>query len=418
MSDTHSPDGTTRIQAPLGPDGARLVLFTAPDTNTLRQHLVETWAHTTLLPGPRHHSIDTAAPDRVRAACVVQDHSQLVRAAQKISRWLDEGHAVRFDVRSGTFLHTHAGTAPRIGLLFPGQAVPYEPDGGAWARQLPFAAARYPDAPSATTGPGRDTSVDQPAIITASLTGLNLLEQLGIQAVAAVGHSLGELGALHWAGAMTEQTLLRTAAVRGQRMQQLGVPGVMANLSCPPETARDFTDGQQAWVACENSPDHTVVAGTTTGMTEICHQAGATGIEMTPLPVSRAFHTPLVAEAAEAFAHDLAALHLSESTQPVYSTVTGDRLGSGTDLKRLLSEQITAPVRFTSAVRAADNSVDLWIEVGPGRALSKLLGRFTTTPVVSTDSTGADLDGLFHTLAALHCSGFQPHPAALDLEPV
>ncbi|MFQ5571299.1 MAG: SDR family NAD(P)-dependent oxidoreductase, partial [Rhodothermales bacterium] len=86
------------------------------------------------------------------------------------------------------------------------------------------------------------------------------------------------------------------------------------------------------------------------------------------------------------------------------STITGKPLASNEDLAALLREQVTSPVRFTEAIRAAQE-LDLWIEVGPGRILTRLVSGFTQTPVMATDAAGPSLNGLLQAVGAAYVLG-------------
>jgi enediyne polyketide synthase len=114
--------------------------------------------------------------------------------------------------------------------------------------------------------------------------------------------------------------------------------------------------------------------------------AEAAGLRWTRLPVSHAFHSPLVAPAAGVFGEWLAGQDLAPITRRVVSTVTGEPLTPRTDLRALLRRQITEPVRFLQAVEEAAREVDLFVEVGPGRVLTGLCREIArTTPRLSCD---------------------------------
>ena len=171
-----------------------------------------------------------------------------------------------------------------------------------------------------------DTQVAQPCIATASVAGLLLLRLLGIEANVAAGHSLGELVSLYWAGAVDEETLLRMVAERGRLMSQLGDPtGSMASIQAACEDVRHRLNGDPIVVAADNSPTQTVVSGKAFAVKRFMGRLSADGITATMLPVSHAFHSPLMADAATAFSRYLASERLSNVSQEkrVVSTVTG-----------------------------------------------------------------------------------------------
>ncbi|MEX0611698.1 MAG: beta-ketoacyl synthase N-terminal-like domain-containing protein, partial [Pirellulales bacterium] len=149
----------------------------------------------------------------VRAAVVAARPAELQRSLDTLLKWLAEGSEQRLDVDRGVFLGT-AARAPSIGYLFPGQGTAASLDGGAWAVRFPFIKQRYHDAGLPSEGDAVATQVAHPAIITASLAALDLFERLGIEATVGVGHSLGELAAYRWSGALAEPALMRLAIAR------------------------------------------------------------------------------------------------------------------------------------------------------------------------------------------------------------
>ena len=120
--------------------------------------------------------------------------------------------------------------------------------------------------------------------------------------------------------------------------------------------------------------------------------------------VSHAFHSPHMEPAAPRLAAELAAVPFRPPARPVASTVTGALLSPESDLPALLLAQLTAPVRFTAALAAAGGA-DLWIEVGPGRALSELAGESLAAPVIPLDVGGSSISGLLAAAGAAFALG-------------
>ncbi|HUR79324.1 MAG TPA: type I polyketide synthase, partial [Thermoanaerobaculia bacterium] len=170
--------------------------------------------------------------------------------------------------------------------------------------------------------PDVTTDVAQPAIVRASLDRLRKLESLGIKAHCAIGHSLGELTALHWSGALTDSQLLDLAVFRGNAMQQLAGDGAMAALSCDAATAKSLVDGG-AVVAAANGPKQTVVSGPAPAVERTMERAKQRGIGATRVPVNAAFHSPMMAPAADALRDYVRALQPGAAGTGVFSTVTG-----------------------------------------------------------------------------------------------
>src|SRR5215212_2119147 len=203
----------------------------------------------------------TLVQRRVRAAVVASNPAELAKRLKTIRSWLANGVIRRLDAQAGVFLGEGAAT-PRIGFLFPGQGSPTHLGGGVWRRRFEFTRKLYEGAILSTTDDDIATEVAQPAIVTASIAALRALNEFGITAHVAVGHSLGELTALHWAGAMNQLALLRIASARGKAMADLGSPtGAMASIRAGHQQVEGLLNGEPVAIAGLNSPRQTVVSG-------------------------------------------------------------------------------------------------------------------------------------------------------------
>ncbi|MFF2614510.1 SDR family NAD(P)-dependent oxidoreductase [Kitasatospora sp. NPDC058046] len=349
----------------------------------------------------------------VRAAVVATSPDDAARALERLAALLDSGAREAFSAAEGVFLG-RARTAPRIVYLFPGQGSGH---GAVGAIRRRFATA---EEVFGAAGPpaGADqvaTEVAQPRIVTGSLAALRVLDGLGIRAGAAVGHSLGELTALHWAGAMSEEQLVRLATVRGRVMARASLGGgAMAGLAATPERTARLSDGSDVVVAGYNGPRQTVVSGPAEAVDEVCRRAAAEGVTATRLRVSHAFHSPLVEPAAAAMAAELAGFELRPPVRPVASTVTGRLLDPTADLRELLRAQVLLPVRFHEAAEAAAADADLVVEVGPGRVLSGLLAEIAPDlAVLAVDTDSASLGPLLRVVGAAYVLGAPVRTAAL-----
>ncbi|NKE64151.1 ACP S-malonyltransferase, partial [Lentzea sp. PSKA42] len=231
------------------------------------------------------------------------------------------------------------------------------------------------------------TEVAQPRIVTWSLAALRVLREFGIDADTAVGHSLGELTALHWGGALTEERVLDLAAIRGRVMADASRGGGgMASLAAAPAEALRFAAGEDVVVAGYNSPQQTVLSGPADAVDRVCERARAKGVTAVRIKVSHAFHSPLVEPAAVAMTERLTEFDFAPLTRDVVSTVTADVLRPGTDLRGLLRDQVLFPVRFAEAAAKAAAGADLVVEVGPGRVLTGLVEQIAPdTPALPTD---------------------------------
>lgn len=348
-----------------------------------------------------------------RAAIVASHPRELAERLGTLLGWLREGVTGRIEPRHGLFLGV--GPLPRrIGFLFPGQGSPSHLGGGALARRFEEAAEIHTLAGLPPGADPVDTAVAQPAILANALAGLRLLERLGLRAAVTLGHSLGEIAALSWAGAFDAGEALRIAALRGRAMADLpGDGGAMASLAVDPAAVAGILDGLAASVAAWNSPRRTVISGETPAVLAAIERARDLGLEATRLRVSHAFHSPLVASAAPRLAEGLAEIPMRPLARTVVSTVTGALLDPGTDLFGLLQLQVTSPVRYAEALETARPLADLWIEVGPGHALSGLAGEAMDLPVIPLDAGGSSLSGLLHAAGAAFALGVPVDTAVL-----
>lgn len=347
----------------------------------------------------------------VRAAVVAANPDDALDKLTRLRAELDAGSERVFAPAEGIFLAT-GSTPPKIAYLFPGQgsgrgAV------GAIRRRFPVAEWVYRVARLPSGGDQVATEVAQPRIVAGSLAGVRVLGTLGIEADVAVGHSLGELSALAWGGAMGGKQLLRLAAARGQIMARASQGGgTMAGLAAGPDVVQRLIEGAGVVIAGYNSPQQTVISGPAKDVDRVCELATAEGIGATRINVSHAFHSPLVRPAAEGMGERLADEPFNPLARRVVSTVTGEVLDPDTDLADLLRDQVLFPVRFTEAAGRAVADVDLAVEVGPGRVLAGLVKQIAPDkPVLSVDTDSQSLAPLLAVAGAAHALG-----AHLDTE--
>ncbi|GAA3440146.1 type I polyketide synthase [Kutzneria kofuensis] len=339
----------------------------------------------------------------LRAAVVATDPEHAERGLARLREHLDDPQAEVFAPDEGVFLSA-APTPPRIAYLFPGQG---SGRGGAGALRDRFPAA---EEILSTVRPGADqvaTEVAQPRIVSGSLAGLRVLRDLGLTADTAVGHSLGELTALHWAGALNEAQVLTLAGLRGRVMaRDSRAGGTMAGLATGPDRAEQLAEGEPVVIAGYNGPHQTVLSGPADAVDRVCAKASAAGVGSSRLAVSHAFHSPLVEPAATAFAGHLSEVDFATPGGGVYSTVTEKELDPATDLRALLHDQILLPVRFHQAAAAAVAEADLVLEVGPGRVLTGLLKEIAPERrVLPLDTDHASLAPLLRVIGAAFALG-------------
>jgi enediyne polyketide synthase len=351
---------------------------------------------------------------QVRAAVVASSPDQAAERLGRLLALIDEGRLARaVDVAGGVFLGDADGV-PSIGYLFPGQGSGRGTEGA--LRRRFGSALRQPVVPAG--GDVVATAVAQPRIVGQSLDGMRVLSLLGIEADAAVGHSLGELTALHWAGAMGEAELLELAAERGRVMAEASAGGgAMAGIAAGPDVVELLLRGEEraeVVIAGYNGPGQTVISGPADAVERVCRAAAAKGLGTIRIRVSHAFHSPAVEPAAEGLKRYLAPREFRPLTRTVLSTVTGDALPADTDLRHLLVRQVRKPVRFSEAAAGMADGADLLIEVGPGRVLSGLMEKIAPdVPAVALDTDGNSLAGLLTAVASAYVLGAAVRTEAL-----
>ena len=397
-----------------------LFLFQAPDLDQLSARLQQvlelageiSFSEMADLAAALAAEVSFSDKNTVRAACIASMPDELEAAVKELRTWCAKGIAERIDVAHAVFLSTRT-TRPRIGFLFPGQGSPVLTNGGIWSRRFSAIRDLYQRAqlPSVQT---IATETAQPCVVTASLAGLQALELAGIDASLALGHSLGELTALYWAGACTEEELLRIVHQRGRIMAEKAAPsGAMASIRAGLEEVKQRLNGDLLAVAAHNSPLQTVVSGRAEAVERFTARIASSGIAATVLPVSHAFHSPLVTEVATSFSEYLRDQRFAPLHRRVVSTVTGSALESDADLHHLLARQITAPVQFAEALALAAVETDLFIEVGPGAVLSGLAAESTDKPTIALSVAGESLRGLLLATGAAFALGANIRTAGL-----
>jgi [acyl-carrier-protein] S-malonyltransferase len=225
-----------------------------------------------------------------------------------------------------------------------------------------------------------ETEVQQPALVATSLAVLAALRTRGIKPDFVVGHSVGEFAALAAASSIGVKETIELVRERGLAMAEAARehPGAMAAILGLDDDVveRICRRIRGVWPANYNCPGQLVVSGESDAVDECCALAEEAGARRTvKLRVSGAFHSPLVARAAERLRPAIDRVRFSEPVAPFMSTVTA-RLESAPRIAPLLVDQLTAPVRFTQAAsELIREGARTFVEVGPGNVLSGLVKR-------------------------------------------
>lgn len=315
-------------------------------------------------------------------------------------------------------------TARRMAWLFPGQASQSVGMGqdltAVWpsARTL-FDSAREQlgfDLPALCyTGPMEqltETRNAQPAILLHSLSVATILrEELGLVPDYVAGHSLGEISAAAAVGALPAGDALRLVRRRGELMFEAGerVPGTMAavlglSIEAIDAVCRQITEsGEHGRVVLANinSPAQLVISGDVRAVQAAdaaLKDAGARRV--IPLPVSGAFHSPLMAVLQSEFSEFLEPMAVRDPACPVVTNITAGPVTEAARLKEGFVEQLVSPVRWHDSVGwMVAQGVDLFIEVGPGNVLTALGSKSFRDAEFHATATAEGLQKVLATLS-------------------
>jgi len=228
----------------------------------------------------------------------------------------------------------------------------------------------------------KSTDNTQPALYVCSCMAMELLKSKNLSFDYVAGHSLGEYSALYAAGGFSFEDGLRLVRVRGELMAKAGElkPGAMSAVLGLSEADLNAVLGeaQSAGVVVAanfNSPGQIVISGSKEGVAKAGEIASAKGAKkVVPLPVSGAFHSPLMEYALPKLKEAIEKTAFSDLKVPVIANVTSEPVSKGAELKELLAKQLLSPVRWQQGMeKAISLGVQRGIEVGSGKVLMGLM---------------------------------------------
>jgi len=339
--------------------------------------------------------------DEARLAVVADSCADLEAKIAAAASRIESGEV--FSTPTGIHFGVGPAVPGRVGFLFPGQGSQYVGMGSDLAMHMPRAQATWDRAAGLDLGDaplhavvfpppaftdsarqddeGRLTATEwaQPALAVHSAALLSVLTELKLVPDCVGGHSFGELTALHAAGAFDADTLFKLARKRGELMRDASsADGAMLAVAASKEQVEAaIGQGSDVWLANHNAPGQVVLAGTREALEPLRDRLSPSGIRTTWLNASAAFHSPLVAAAAEPFLEFLRGQEVRAPAKDVFGGADGrvytdDRQ----ELCRRLAAQLTTPVRFLDMVEAMYASgVRTFVEVGPGAVLTGLTGQ-------------------------------------------
>ncbi len=231
------------------------------------------------------------------------------------------------------------------------------------------------------------SNIAQPAIFTVTVACVAALRAAlppeKRQPAQLAGLSLGEWTALHLAGALSFEDTLRVLEARGRYMQEAcdAEPGTMLSiLGLDANRVTEIAATAGVEVANYNSPEQTVLSGRRDAMPvaeQLAKDAGAKRV--VPLNVAGAYHSSLMAPAADKLKHLLADINIQAPNTPVISNVTGVAHSTPETIRVLMTQQVTSSVRWVDCIRSMQSAgAERFIECGPGRVLSGLIKRIVS----------------------------------------
>jgi [acyl-carrier-protein] S-malonyltransferase len=279
---------------------------------------------------------------------------------------------------------------PKIAFLYPGQGS-QQPGMGADLLTDPevsdlcdkCASTADVDLRHLLTAAGDDelrlTQNAQPALCFVGLGLTLLLRRRGIEPAAAAGHSVGEYTALAISGAAGAPQVIKAVVERGKAMAEAAPAGTSSMAAVlgldSPAVEVALAGMNDAWPANYNTPTQTVIAGTTAGLEAATKRLQAAGAKrVLPLNVSAAFHTPLMAPAAERLRAALDRIEWRAPRIPVVANLTGRPHQGGDRIPQVMEMQLRSPVRWAACVSMlVELGCEAFIEVGPKRALTGMM---------------------------------------------
>lgn len=303
-------------------------------------------------------------------------------------------------------------------FVFPGQGSQAVGMGQALSAAFPVARETFEEVDDALDqrlarlmfeGPAEELTLTenaQPALMAVSLAIVRVLEreagfELGTKGRFVAGHSLGEYSALAAAGSLDLPTTARLLKRRGRAMQAAVAvgEGAMAallglDLDTVREIAEEASEGEVCSPANDNAPGQVVVSGHKAAV-ERAVQLAATrgGRRSIMLPVSAPFHCSLLQPAADEMAEALGAITLQAPSLPLVSNVTASAVVDPQEIRKLLVEQVTAPVRWREGVLyMKEAGVEQLVEIGAGKVLSGLARRIDPELTGVSIQTPDDID--------------------------
>ena len=340
-----------------------------------------------------------------KAERLVIDYSsatELISRGEKALKTLENEALNAWQALTAQGVYRGSGPAGKVAFMFPGQGSQYVNMLKDLCEVEPLAANTFKEADAIMTpilgrpltsyiyvdgdeeslkqaeNALRDTAITQPAMLTANVTLLRLMEKFGFKPDFVIGHSLGEYAALVASGVLTFAEALEVVSARGREMKKVSVAdnGGMLAVSAPIQEVERILQGIPEYVVIANinSPVQSVVGGSTPGIQAAMQAFEKAGFQATRIPVSHAFHTKIVAPASEPLKQVISRMNLQSPKIPVAANVTGQFYPtSREDILEILGKQVASPVQFIKGMETLyEAGARVFVEIGPKRVLNAL----------------------------------------------
>ena len=315
--------------------------------------------------------------------------------------------SLELNVHQGIF-YNGAITPINIGLLFPGQGSMTLQSQSWLSRRLPQLAA-FTEHLGLDKFLGRDlkcTAVAQPAIVGTSIAAFSLLKEMGMTSSAVIGHSVGEIAAMHAADIISSGVAMRIAEERGKLMDSnLQIKGRMLSVRLGKDSPllKKIITSHCLDIACFNGTEQLVLSGDVKSIELAQDDLKRQRIPAVLLNVENAFHSRHVEVLKPEFQKIVGQVAFNHPSRRIYSTVTGKQIMHAGEVAEAMLDQLTRPVQFYQAFLNA-TGIDAWIEPGAGRTMQGMVGSFNPVPVVSMCFDGNTIHGLLEAAALLYAS--------------
>ncbi|HZW03473.1 MAG TPA: acyltransferase domain-containing protein, partial [Anaerolineaceae bacterium] len=368
------------------------------------------------------------------------DGPELVKRLEKTLKTFELDTPSAWQALTAQGVYRGSGAAAKVAFLFPGQGSQYANMFRDLAELEPVVAETYREADAVMTpilgrsltsyifADGdeeaikqaeialKNTTITQPAVLTANVAMMRLLGKFGFKPDMVIGHSLGEYAALVAAGVLSFAEALEVVSARGREMSKISVAdnGCMAAVSAPlPEVERILKtiDGYVV-IANINSPLQCVIAGATAAVDASVTAFGQAGFQAVKIPVSHAFHTQIVAPASVPLRKIIDRMNVQMPRLPIAANVTGKLYPTTREaILDILAEQVASPVQFIKGVETLyAEGARVFVEVGPKRVLNALAtdilkGRDDVTILATNHPRKGALPSFNEALCGLYAAG-------------